>query len=311
MKRLLFLFLIPFLAGAQAPPPNRLEHLVKADNRTAGSFLMLQRNYFGGSRPPDSYFQGFGIQTITPVYQNEFGCPPFVQATVQAAAAAHAGDGNKYVFLNDECVDITRLDEAVVGRSTATAKMNDMKQLYVWYKAATSQTVGLYSYVPELIDIHWPGPSTYDPAAYQAINNVLQPLADAVDYLAPSIYCTSADTATMAWKIRTMVGEAVRLARGKPVYPFISPQYYHSDRTLVPYSYWKMVLNTARASGASGAILFVWQPIPWDSTAGWWTAMKEFMGAGPPRSSTVSPYRALLRKPCNTCHKRISDLGLD
>ncbi len=245
------------------------------------SFLLLQRTYFGTGRPSDAQFLSYGISPAAAVYQDEFGCPPPNQSTIQAAATTHLGDG-KYVFLNDECLDVSQYDYLIVGAPTATANINDMVQTYRWYKTMTSQTVGLYSYVPETIDYHWVSPSGYDAGTYAALNNFLQPIADAEDYIAPSIYNTITDSATMQWKVETMTREAVRVAKGKPVYPFISPQYYYSDMTTVPYGYWKMVLNTLKSSGASGAIIFVWQAIAWDENAGWWTATKEFLGSPPP-----------------------------
>ena len=259
---------------------------------TSSSFFMLQRMYWGTGRPTDAYFQDFGINPLTVVYQDETGCPPFVQATVQAAAAAHAGDGHQYANVDMECLDASLYDSVVVGASTAKSNMNDVKQMYNWYKAATSQTVGLYGFTPEEVDIHWVSPTGFNLSEYQTINNVMQPLADAEDYLSPSIYTTITDSVAMQWKVQIMTQEAVRLAKGKPVYPFISPQYYSSDMTLVSYGFWKMILNTLKSSGASGAIVFVWQPITWDSTAGWWTATKEFISgiyAGPPSTPTANP----------------------
>jgi hypothetical protein len=254
-----------------------------------GPFLVLQRTYFPVDRPTDDYFSGFGIKPLTIVYQNEFGCPPNNEATTRAASLKYQNEGYDHrVFLDDECIPPEKFDTKVAGTTDkiATDNMNAMRNTVLWFKdESPGLKVGVYSYAPLPVETHYKGPGDYNESTYKALNDLMQPLADSMDFLSPSIYSTYADVSGWEWKARVMIGEARRLANGKPVYAFISPEYYRvpGQTGMVSHDYWKGVLETTKDAGAKGAVIFIWSDavtVPvWDSNAGWWTATKEFMQA--------------------------------
>jgi hypothetical protein len=264
--------------------------LLKSSSLTppnTNQFLVLQRTYFTSNRPTDAYFSGFGIKPLTIVYENEFGCPPNNEAQTRAASQTYQNQGyNHMIFLNDECVPPEQFDTNFAGVTvaSATANMQQMKSTVSWFKnESPGIKVGVYSYAPLPVDIHYSGPQDYSESTYRGLNNLMQPLADSMDFLSPSLYCNYADVTGWEWEARVMIGEAKRLAKGKPVYAFISPQYYMvSGQTgMVSHDYWKSVLQTIKDAGANGTIIFVWNDNSggpaFDPNAGWWTATKEFM----------------------------------
>jgi hypothetical protein len=124
--------------------------------------------------------------------------------------------------------------------------------------------------------------------AWQSENNQMQPLADAVDALFPQLYTFSDDED--AWKQYAIanVSEARRLAGGKPVYPFIWPQYDERNKTLglklIPGQFWALQLQTL-AQYADGVVIWGGYKMPWDEQAEWWQATRQFLPARRPNCS--------------------------
>lgn len=157
-----------------------------------------------------------------------------------------------------------------------------LRQELGWVKnEAPKLKVGYYALVP--IADYWNATSS-DPAkvaAWKAANDRLQPLIDDVDALFPSIY-TFYPNDVEGWVMfaEANIEEAKRLARGKPVYPFIWPQYHPSEPVggqYVSYEYWKRQLETVKNAGVDGVIIWGGYQTPWDENQGWWRATKEFM----------------------------------
>ena len=150
-----------------------------------------------------------------------------------------------------------------------------------WTKnSAGGSAVGYYG-VPPLRD-YWrasKNPASSEFRAWQAENDRFQELADVVDVLTPSLYTFYDDVDGWKRYAAANIGEARRLAGGKPVYPFIWPQYHDSNRTLggqqVPASVWFQQLQTL-AKLADGVI--IWSPPGWwDQSAPWWIATRTFI----------------------------------
>ena len=106
-----------------------------------------------------------------------------------------------------------------------------------------------------------------------------------MDYLSPSVYAWYADTSEFCGIARAVISEARRIAKGKKVYPIISPQYMpfgnQTPGTVVDHDYMARMLKTVKDAGADGVI--IWgstllsaNRYQWDANAGWWTALKEF-----------------------------------
>lgn len=166
-------------------------------------------------------------------------------------------------------------DEAEV-----TESVDKYVTLLDWVKGAAGGTpVGYYGISP--LRDYWRAiglpPGSY--RKWQAENDRFARLNAAVDVLAPSLY-TFYDNVE-GWKKYAVenVREARRIAPGKPVYPFIWPQYHNSNKKLdgqyLSAEYWSQQLKTLERV-ADGAV--IWSgPERWRADAPWWLATLEFI----------------------------------
>lgn len=124
-------------------------------------------------------------------------------------------------------------------------------------------------------------PNKYD--GWQKLNRDLQPIADKVDVIMPSLYTFYKDDVA-GWQI--YAEENIKEARkyGKPVYVFLWPQYDPDSEAKVGqapylgYDTWKLQLETVYKF-ADGVI--IWMPKGtgqrWDGNAPWWKATRDFL----------------------------------
>jgi hypothetical protein len=117
-------------------------------------------------------------------------------------------------------------------------------------------------------------------------NDRLQTLADFVDILFPSLYTANADRDGWVKYAKAQIAEARRLAKGKPVYVFLWPQYHDANPVLglefIAADYWKLQLDTARQYADGIVIWGGWdgkrnKPAVWRDGAEWWQVTKKFM----------------------------------
>jgi hypothetical protein len=137
-------------------------------------------------------------------------------------------------------------------------------------------------------------PTSQPYLAWQSENNQLQPLADSVDVFLPSLYTFYDDQD--GWKRYAIanLSEARRLARGKPIYAFIWPQFHNSNKTLglklIPGKFWELQLQTI-AQYADGAVIWGGWRLPWNEQAEWWQVTRQFLRARPQTCSKPGPPR--------------------
>jgi hypothetical protein len=153
-----------------------------------------------------------------------------------------------------------------------------------WAKADAGNGMVSFYGVPPLRD-YWRAigdATTPEYRQWQAENDRFRRVAAAVDAFTPSLY-TFYDDAN-GWKryAAANVSEARRLAQGKPVYPFIWPQYHNSNRTLngqyLSADYWTQQLRIMEEL-ADGVVIWAGGPGPWQADAEWWTATRAFIAS--------------------------------
>jgi hypothetical protein len=118
---------------------------------------------------------------------------------------------------------------------------------------------------------------------WEHINQRLKRLAEHVDVICPSLYTFEANRDH--WK--TYALENIKRARayGKPVYPFLWPQYHEGGnvkpiRKFIELDFWKLQLSLVYQE-ADGVI--VWggygdnTTLQWDENAPWWQYTKSFI----------------------------------
>jgi len=130
------------------------------------------------------------------------------------------------------------------------------------------------------------GPSSAGYKAWQAENDALKPIVPLVTALYPSLYTFYPDPQGWAKYAQANIAEARRMGGGRPVYPFIWPQYHNSNKRLgyqyIDGNFWSLQLRTLYAH-ADGLVLWGgWdfannRHAPWDENAAWWQATKQFL----------------------------------
>jgi len=150
-----------------------------------------------------------------------------------------------------------------------------------------SSPISFYGSIP--VRDYWralKGPGSPDYKSWQAENDALRPIVSRVAALYPSLYTFYADPQAWVKFAQANIGEARRIGGGRPVYPFLWPQYHNSNKSLayqyIDDSFWSLQLRTLYGS-ADGLVLWGgWdftnnRHAPWDEDAAWWRATKQFL----------------------------------
>ena len=268
--------------------------LLVAPGAQGQGFLVLQDWYFQGA-PNAAYFEGFGIHNAGIVYQATLGTPAIESNTRTAADATVNKYWHNIVGLDYEY--FLFIDPRTDGNATAIAHVDTLCKIARWFKTQQpSLKTGFYGLLPieepsgKQSD-YWAGRrSAYvdSLASWRAADDKIEFLVDSVDYLMPGMYPWYADTTEFCGYARAVIAEAKRIAKGKPVYPIISPQAFSvGNLTLgvpVGHDYFARMLKVVKEAGADGVIIWgstLMAPnnYQWDANAGWWTALKEFMAS--------------------------------
>ena len=115
-------------------------------------------------------------------------------------------------------------------------------------------------------------------------------LTAAVDAFFPSLYVHGNET-PKKWqeKMQFLIQKAHQLAPGKPVYPYLWPQYHEGGPRALEFvdaDYMKLQLATARDAGAAGVVLWSGRKPDWKD-APWLQAMLKFVADKPMCRSQV------------------------
>jgi hypothetical protein len=183
-------------------------------------------------------------------------------------------------------VDI-RSDISHINPDTTGVDINILKleQIISWFKnEAPTLQVGFYDVAPVdglPVSGQWPA-NDVELAIWKRANSYLIPFVTHVDALYPSLYTVETDPAKWVASAQRDIAEAKRIGPGKPVRPFIWPQYHDVMRsplagTYIDYNYWMLQLRTIRDAEASGIVFWGGYQTPWDETQGWWHATLDFI----------------------------------
>jgi hypothetical protein len=163
-----------------------------------------------------------------------------------------------------------------------TANINKLKSVVsVFRQEMPTVKLGYYLLLPER---NWLAPCGYTKkraartAAWHERNLRLQPLADVVDIIVPSLYTFYLDAKAVAcWPAYAQANIAEARIYGKPVWAFLWPK-LHSDTTKwIPQALWRTELETVYAQ-ADGVV--IWSGTgsdKWSWTAPWWVETADFL----------------------------------
>jgi hypothetical protein len=115
---------------------------------------------------------------------------------------------------------------------------------------------------------------------WHEINKRSAVIAAKVDYAFPSLYTFYNDPPGWEVAARAVLKEAKQY--GKPVYPFLWPEFHDSNATLrgtkIPRDFWRRELEVCRQN-ADGLVLWGGYKQFWDEEAEWWLETKSFLSS--------------------------------
>ena len=241
----------------------------------------------------------YGFKPARTVYQTELWPPKADYTTPNGAAVRSKADAVLAegvtaavpVILDVEQYPVDlRLDPSHINPDTSTVDANILKleQIIGWFKnEAPTLKVGFYGLAP--VDGL---PITRQPAddaewaiwkeTWETVNSYVIPFVNHVDALYPSLYTLYTDPAKWIAVAQRTISEAKRIGPGKPVRPFVWPQYHDVMRgpltgTYISYDYWMLQLTTIRDAGVDGIIFWGGYKTQWDDTQAWWHATLDFI----------------------------------
>jgi hypothetical protein len=235
-----------------------------------------------------------GLKRARTIYEHELALPKPTpdETAVRSKARAVLTEGVTAavpVILDVEeySVDV-RSDISHINRDTSVVDSNILKleQIFGWFKSeAPMLQVGFFDVAAPVDGLPVTGqqPANDDELAiWKRANTYLIPFVTHVDALYPSLYTVDTDPAKWVAQAQRRISETKRIAAGKPVRPFIWPQYHDVMRsplagTYIDYDYWMLQLKTVRDAGASGIVFWGGYKTPWDDTQGWWRATLDFI----------------------------------
>lgn len=163
-----------------------------------------------------------------------------------------------------------------------TANIAKFKKVIAVFRRELPNTkIGFYLVMPER---NWLAPCG-DPkkvasrtSAWHLRNVKLQPLADAVDIIFPSLYAFYEDAKSQAcWGKYAAANIAEARTYGKPVWAFLWMK-YHTTGNWIPAAFWREQLNTTYELADGFAI---WSMAsagdPWSYSAPWWVETASFL----------------------------------
>jgi hypothetical protein len=199
-----------------------------------------------------------------------------------------------------------------LGGADAAAAAEAMRKYVTvidWLRGAGyAGQIGYYGVIPI-----WDGTRSLQPEgsaarlAWHKENERAQPLADRVDILYPSLYTQNEDVQSWERLAVATLQEARQLARGKPVYPFLWPQYAPGNEALalqyLSRAQWARELEVV-GKNADGAVIWggIGQPNSkgpprWDESADWWQATLAFLARRGACTTPARPEHVTVAKP--------------
>ena len=255
--------------------------------RPVNAQFVVFREFFFTGQPPEAYFDSLGMKRSDGDYEDEVtgGQPPVKEVFMRLTARALMALPRDRQYIKWYDIEYLNTDVERVGRAQAKMNSDTLAKYIGWAKNQEPDLeVGIYSMTP-VADIY----ISSRLELRQSWNDLTQSLADAVDFLCPSIYLYYPESRVpFARYAPLMVAEAKRLAKGKKVYAFVAPGYHPAGSLAHTYAskeIWSNVLSTIRNSDADGCVIFAGRGAMGNQygdwaradTSGWWAATMAFM----------------------------------
>jgi hypothetical protein len=188
----------------------------------------------------------------------------------------------------------------VIGERAAKKGLITVLDVESWYRYPLPQRIERYVYLLNAFRAGYgSGPLGYYGVApgwaYKAViagrnseeyknwkkrNHLFNPIIELVDFLSPELYTYTSNAKLWQAFAQETVLECKRLAKDKPVYPFLMPRYHPFagplNNTPIPAKYWRLQLDTLKEV-SDGLVIWTGPSLNWDSNAPWWQQTVEFI----------------------------------
>ncbi|MBD1823596.1 hypothetical protein H6F51_13995 [Cyanobacteria bacterium FACHB-DQ100] len=265
------------LLGGSILLPSACQRVESRPNRSANSFTIFDALLYAekpkiGMTPIRVDDRGF--------WKNKDRSRPDRDACQQNARTA-AKDFSHFVI----DIEHWKMNINQAGKDTVQGNIKKYVEIIQWMReAAPALKLGVYA-VPPVRD-YWT-PVRNQPAgltSWRAVNQFLKPIAEAADFIVPSLYTFYDDIPGWVTYARGNIEEAQQF--GKPVYPFLWCRYHTSNRLrgnqFIEGDFWRTQLETVRDRGANGVVLWDWfghdspRTNILDTRQGWWQETVKF-----------------------------------
>ena len=220
----------------------------------------------------------FGLKPITVLYHNDFwpdGQPDDEPNEARLRLLAEgAWKLGRLVCLDIEHWPVDGVSAAQKQQSLAKL----MRVVDVIHEHKPGLRMGYYGLIPR--QDYWAsvGDDARKLAAWRALNKSMQPLANRVDVVFPSVYTFYDDPNGWVRFAEASVAQARQY--GKQVYVFLCPWYHNSNKRLrgqpIGADFWKLELETAHRL-ADGVVIWSAPTTHWSDDAPWWVQTRAFM----------------------------------
>ncbi|MER9053957.1 hyaluronidase [Mesorhizobium sp. M0904] len=243
-----------------------------ATSQTREPFKVFETLLFENG-PKD--FRSFGLDHLTIADPHVLGLD--VPNANQVRQALELPRSNHFLVIDIENWPLEGPDQA-----SSIAKYQ--QTLSVFRRADPNVKLGFYGVMP--IRDHWRAIGHDGAAAQedwkQQNTRIASALVPYVDALFPSLYTFYGDQDAWIAYAQANIGEARRVAQGKPVYCFLWPQ-FQKTLAFLPGDFWYAQLDTCRRL-ADGIVIWGTMrgglsdgPVKWDEKAEWWQATLKFL----------------------------------
>jgi len=236
---------------------------------TASSFVVYDSLLFDNK--PNT-----GLKQITNVAPGVrfFNPKPPTEAEIRTIAASLSSSIDRDIYFFDIEVLPTATTDTKLDKAESIIKLSEIAY---WFKTERpSIRIGYYVVLPERQ--YWKRDREW-----RQRNAYFKPLANYVDFVSPSLYTFYEDQQGWVEYAIANIKEAKKY--GKPVYPFIWPQYHNSSALagqLIPGDYWRVQLETIYEY-ADGVVIWGGWQVDWDSSisetdpTNWWFQTLDFI----------------------------------
>ncbi len=164
----------------------------------------------------------------------------------------------------------------------STSMNNYLAVIKKFKESLPNQIIGYYGIVPT-IDFSRAKSlrNGWNYMSWVAENDNILPIANVVDALFPSLYTITPNRKNWLDRAKAHIEESHRLAPGKPVYPFIWPNYHpqggkYPKGAEIPSDYWKLQLTFLQAN-VDGLVLWGGNRQFFKDDMQWWREVVKFI----------------------------------